>query len=121
MRNATPAANEPSAEQLAMAWRHMARPDRGPRTLHAALADRVWGTCLRALARQLGRPRWQAVQVVIGLPQGQPVPPTPTEPPATARRQHQASGAPLGYWTKGRAIDYKRAAANDRDDPPEAA
>lgn len=112
---------EPTDEQIALAWRHMRRRVGCPATLPATLADHVWGTCLRALARQLGRPRWQATPVAIGLPQGQPVPPTPTEPPATARRQHQASGAPLGYWTKGRGIDYKRAAANDRDDPPEAA
>jgi len=113
--NAAAKPAEPTPEQLALAWRHMRRRVGCPATLQATLADHVWGTCLRALARQLGRPRWQATPVAVSLPQGLPVPPTPTQPPAVARR-YTPSGAPLGLWHKPRGIDLKRAAANDRDD-----
>lgn len=121
-------APEPSRESLALAFRQLRRPDRWPATLDAALAHPTLGTCLRAMARNLSRPAWQPRQVVVGLPQGLPVPTTPTEPPASTRpapspqAQAQRRGPQLNDW-KSRPItmgaparDMKRAAANDRDD-----
>lgn len=95
---ATPAP-EPTAEQLAMAYRHINRPG-CPDTLEAALASPVWATCIRQLARQLHRAR-----PCIAAPVRRStayVPPTPT--------------APRQATQPGRRFDARRAAANDFDD-----
>ena len=55
---AAPAAlPEPTAEQLQLAYRQLARPDRWPPTLEQAMAHPTLGICLRAMARQLSRPQ----------------------------------------------------------------
>lgn len=102
---------EPTLEQLRLAYRQLSNPNRWP-PFEAAVDHPVYGTCLRALARNLGRPRWRPVPVAVSLPRGQPVPPTPTQPPV---RQQARTGPHLGTWAR-RGIDLKRAAANDRDD-----
>lgn len=101
---------EPTLEQLRLAFRQLRSP-RWPRTLDAALAHPIYGKCLRAMARNLGRPSWQPQPVAASLPQGLPVPPTPTQPPA---RQQARTGPQHGTWARS-GIDLKRAAANDRD------
>lgn len=109
---------EPTLEQYALAFRQRARPHRGPATLEAALEDPVYRICLRQMALQLGRPRWQPAQVAAGLPVGPGLPPTPTQarvPPKT-RSTPMFAGGGLGCWPKSNGVDRKRAAANDRDD-----
>lgn len=109
-----PAAPEPEVtpEQLQLAYRQLARPDRWPPTLEQALAHPTLGICLRALARQLSRPRWTGCPVAPALPAGY-VPPTPTEPPP---RSKPAASPITHQWSRRRGIDLKRAAANDLDD-----
>ncbi len=127
--------NSPTAEQLALAYRHLARPG-WPSTLESALGHRVYGVAVRALARKLGRRSWaeaHASQRPHSLPVAA-VPPTPSEPPANARAPRTPSGhaarpgpvgnlpQPLGYWPAQYArpgagwVDRKRLAANDHDD-----
>lgn len=100
---------EPTREQLELAFRQLARPHRWPATLDAALAQPHFATCLRRIALNLGRPRWQGRPAAPGLPNGaaQYVPPTPSAPPPRV-----GSSGPAG----GRTVDRKRAAANDLDD-----
>jgi len=110
-------APEPTPEQLQLAYRQLARPDRWPPTLEQALAHPTLGICLRALARQLSRPRWTGSPVAPTMP-GAWVLPTPTEPPLR-KAQRPAGGAahsPQHLEWRRRGIDLKRAAANDRDD-----
>lgn len=110
-------APEPTPEQLQLAYRQLARPDRWPPTLEQALAHPTLGICLRALARQLSRPRWTGSPVAPTMP-GAWVLPTPTEPPPR-KAQRPAGGAahsPQHLEWRRRGIDLKRAAANDRDD-----
>lgn len=107
-------------EQYALAYRHISRPGWPP--LEQCLRDHVRRTCLAGIARNLGRARWQPAPVATAMPQGLPVPPTPTAPPAklaTPRAPRNAFGSlPIPQvrdWTK-RGVDLKRAAANDLDD-----
>lgn len=111
----TPGADaaDPTREQLELAFRQLARPDRWPATLDKALAVPHFRICLRRLAISLGRPRWQPVPVAPGLPRGGPVPPTPAAPPA--RQRNDFPGPDTGTWKK-RGVDMKRRAANDHDD-----
>lgn len=108
---AAPPAPEPTLEQLRLAYRQLSRPNRWP-PFEAAIDHPVYGTCLRALARNLGRPRWQPVPIAVSLPRGLPVPPTPEAPP----RRVPAPSPITGRWSRARGVDMKRAAANDRDD-----
>lgn len=117
---------EPTEEQLALMYRHLARPG-WPTTLEAALAHRVYGPCLRQAARttNLHRGAWRPQAGAPTVPPHACVPPTPTVPATPA--QHRArTGSPMNataiaYWPHARTlqpqwIDRKRAAANDRDD-----
>ena len=110
------AAQEPSREQLELAFRQLARPHLWPATLDQALARPHMALCLRKLAQQLGRPAWQAGQPrAVGT--SAPVPHTPTAPPP--RRPGSPAPNPrtaLGHSGKPRGVDMKRAAANDRDE-----
>lgn len=108
---------EPTREQLALAFRQLRRPDRWPATLDAALAHPTLGTCLRAMARNISRPAWQAHVPTATLPRGLPVPPTPTDAPLSkvAPRGTALQAPQFPDW-KSRPIAMKRAAANDRDD-----
>jgi hypothetical protein len=105
-------ATEPTREQLQLAYRQLARPDRWPRTLDAALAHPTFGICLRALARQLGRPAWFSAGSAPANAVQPPIPPNPPAPrPRPASRINET-------WPprRGGGVDLKRAAANDRDD-----
>ena len=115
---ATAAHAEPTHEQYALAFRQRQHPNRGPRTLEAALADPVYRICLRQMALRMHRPRWQGQLVATSLPKGPAVPPTPTQPPAATSSSSARlyAGGGIGSWGKPRAVDMKRAAANDRDD-----
>jgi len=104
-------APEPTLEQLRLAYRQLSHPNRWP-PFDAAVDHPVYGTCLRALARNLGRPCWQPVPIAVSLPQGQPVPPTPDAP---LRRTPVVSPI-TSRWSAARGIDLKKRAANDRDD-----
>ena len=95
-----------SDERLALAWRQMRRPPTWPATLEQALADPTRAKCIRGYAAsmgaRLGRPRFDGgVHIGHRLPHA-PVPPTPT--------------APLPRQQASRAMDRKRAAANDFDE-----
>jgi hypothetical protein len=103
-------------EQLRLAFRHLRRPNSWPTTFEAAMADPTFALCLRAMARNLGRPKWQASPVAPSLPAA-PVPPTPTAPPART----PTPAPPPPPRTKHKAprkagVDLKRRAANDLDD-----
>ena len=113
MSNTQRTAPELSRQSLEMAYRQLREPNRWPATLDAALAHPTYGVCLRAMARNLGRPVWQPRVVAAGLPQGLPVPPTPTQPPV---RPPAPRLAPQVAEWRSRGIDLKRAAANDHDD-----
>lgn len=105
---------EPSREQLQLAFRQLRRPSGWPASLDAALQHPVYGICLRAMARTMGRPKWVGHPVAPSLPTA-PVPPTPTAVPAKS-----AAPAPIPRKRRGkRSVDLKRAAANDRDDDTE--
>lgn len=119
---------EPSREQLAMAYRHMARPG-WPPTLDAALQVHHYRICITGLALRLGRPGWKPQHQPLQLmSSGAPVPPTPDQPPPVARgrmnlrsgdeiAQRNATG--LGVWTRTRPaawLDVKKLAANDTED-----
>lgn len=106
-----PRAPQPTPEQLRLAFRQLQRPHTWPPTLEAALAHPVYGKCLRALARNLGRPA-HGGHAAHSLPTGPAVPPVQ---PAPARR-HKATDEGVNLWTRRRGIDLKRAAANDLDD-----
>lgn len=109
-------APELTPEQLQLAYRQLSRPGRWPPTLEQALAHPTLGICLRALARQLSRPRWTGSPVAPTMPAGY-VPTTPTEPPPRkAQRPGGAAHSPQHLEWRRRGIDLKRAAANDRDD-----
>lgn len=111
---------EPTLEQYRLAYRQLSRP--GWPSFDACMQDHVRRTCLAGIARNMGRARWSATVIARGLPQGQPVPATPTAPPAphAKARQHPLHGpgaGTLGSWPRTlRGIDGKRAAANDTDD-----
>ena len=101
---------EPTAEQLQMAYRHLANPS-WPPTLDEALARQAYRVAIYAVARNLGRPRWMgAPRGASTLPAG-PVPPTPTAPPERA-----AAAPKRARYFPANAFDGRRAAANDRDD-----
>lgn len=108
---------ELTLEQLQLAYRQLSHPGRWPPTLEQALAHPTLGICLRALARQLSRPRWTGSPVAPTLPGGY-VPPTPTDPPLRKppRPSGGAAHSPQHQESRRRGIDLKRAAANDRDD-----
>jgi hypothetical protein len=107
----------PSPEQIALAWRQLRRPSVWPASVEAALAHPVYGTCLRAMARQMARPVWQSAPVLSTLPRAglPPVPATPTAPPPRTKAAAAKPHPDLPEW-RHRGIDLKRAAANDRDD-----
>lgn len=113
-------AADPSREQLQLAYRQLAPPNRWPRTLDAALAHPVYGICLRALARQLGRPAWFSASAsarptpTTGT-QATPAPAVPPNPPAPRARPASRINE---TWPprRGGGVDLKRAAANDHDD-----
>ncbi|GAB1389889.1 MAG: hypothetical protein AMXMBFR78_11590 [Rubrivivax sp.] len=108
--------DEPTEEQLRLAYRQLHRPDRWPRTFEAALAHPVYGVCLRALARQLGRPPWAAR---TGTPPAAgaaaPVPPAPSAPPPRRTTSLQPQ-RPTWMRSPSPTTDRKRLAAGDRDD-----
>ena len=95
---------EPTREQLALAYRHLARPG-WPTSVDAAMARHSYATALRQVARILHRGAWRPPghTPLFALPRI--VPPTPTEPPQ--RQKTPGSSKPM---------DMKKAAANDRDD-----
>lgn len=95
---------EPSAEQLALAYRHLARPG-WPTSVEAAMARHSYATALRQVARILHRGAWRPPGHTPLMSLRAHVPPTPTEPPQ--RQKTPGSSKPM---------DMKRAAANDRDD-----
>jgi hypothetical protein len=78
-----PTAPEPTREQLALAFRHMARPG-WPSTLDAALQVHHYRICITGLARRMSRPPWTAQLRPLHLgDNGSTVPPTPFEPNGT--------------------------------------
>lgn len=97
-------APEPSDEQLALAYRHLARPG-WPTSVQAAMAVHSYATALRNVARNLNRGAWRPPgrTPLFSLPSI--VPPTPTQPPG--RQKTPGSSKPF---------DHKKAAANDTDD-----
>lgn len=121
---------EPTEEQLALMYRHLARPG-WPTTLEAALAHRVYGPCLRQAARttNLNRGAWRpaaVAPVALGLCHAH-VPPIPTVqrqvPKAVVRGGSVMHTTPIAYWGHSRTTtpqwlgaDRKRLAANDKDD-----
>ena len=109
---------EPTREQLQMAYRQLARPDRWPRTLDAALAHPVYGICLRALARQLGRPAWFSANARPATAAGAQIASAPAVPPNPPAPRARPSSRINETWPprRGGGVDLKRAAANDRDD-----
>lgn len=110
MPKTTPRPPEPTAEQLRLAWRHLARPG-WPDTLAAALQHPTYGVCIRGLARQLGR-----AQPCVPAPvrhSGAYVPPTPTAPRTTTSAA-QALAARLAR--SAGTHDPRRLAAGDRDE-----
>lgn len=102
----------PTEEQMMLAYRQLARPHLWPPFLEAC-QHRVFGPCLRAMARRLNRPAWTAHPVAPGLPRGGVVPPDPP-PPGTSPR---ASEQGINLWTRRRGIemgvDWKMRQAND--------
>lgn len=118
----------PSAEQLALAYRHHA-DHHWPATLEEALRRPAYRAVILQLARRINRPAWQArTGRQHGLPSA-PVPATPADPSAqagaapTRSPYSKATGLPttLQHWPKARtmgpgSVDCKRAAANDKDD-----
>lgn len=117
---------EPTEEQLALMYRHLARPG-WPTTLEATLAHRIYGPCLRQAARltNLNRGAWRPAAAPPAPQVHAFIPPTPTAP-AQPPKQRQRTGSPMhttaiAYWPAARTappqwIDRKRAAANDTDD-----
>lgn len=104
---------EPTREQLQLAFRQLRRPSGWPASLDAALQHPVYGICLRAMARNLGRPAWLSQPVAPSLPRGF-VPPTPTVPPL--RQQPARPRTELGAWPARRGgHDCKKLCANDKD------
>lgn len=95
-------ATEPTAQQLQLAFRNLRRPHLWPATLEEALAHPTLGVCLRNAARQLGRPTWTGKAST-----GAPPPVAPRTPAPVPQRALPA-------------VDFKRLAANDRDDADEA-
>lgn len=109
---ATVPGTEPTLEQYQLAYRHLSRP--GWPSFDDCMRDHVRRTCLAGIARNMGRPSWVPTHVAISLPQGLPVPPTPTVPPQ--RQQAARPRTELGAWPARRGgHDVKRLAANDRD------
>jgi hypothetical protein len=107
---------EPTLEQLNLALRQLWRPGY-PRTVTEALAHPTFGTCVKGLARNIGRRGPQSHQA-HSLPSA-PVPPTPTAPRAVPRNRAGGGGNSIGLWLRPNPpqwIDGKRLAANDRDD-----
>lgn len=109
MRTNGAAATEPSEMQLRLAYRQLQHPDTWP-PFEQALRHPVYGVCLRAMARCLNRPAWQPQPPTPSLPRGLPVPLTPDEPRSVPRQS-----AITSQWSRRRGIDFKKAAANDRD------
>ena len=97
-------AQEPTAEQLALAYRHLARPG-WPNSVEEAMARHSYATALRQVARTLNRGAWRPLGHTPLMALRTPVPPTPTQPPG--RQKTPGSSKPF---------DTKKAAANDRDD-----
>ncbi len=123
-----PTAPEPTREQLALAYRHMARPG-WPSTLDAALQVHHYRICITGLARRMGRPGWKGQPRPLCLvDNGATVPPTPTEPPRVAPAKgplregpHAPGTTNLGCFPRRAATqlhgpDFKRRAANDTKD-----
>lgn len=92
-----------TAEQLALAWRHMRRPAHWPSTLEAALEDPGRRSCITGYARAMARAPFRPVGSAPAhrLPRP-PVPPTPTHPPLPRRADTR--------------FDARKAAANDLKD-----
>lgn len=97
---------EPTAEQLALAWRQMRNRDACPATLEATLAHPVWSRALHGLAVNLSRRPTTgpgpAADAASRLGTGTYVPPNPSAP------------ARITY-PRLAGVDRKRLAANDRD------
>jgi hypothetical protein len=123
-----PTAPEPTREQLALAFRHMARPG-WPSTLDAALQVHHYRICIVGLARRMSRPAWTALPRPLHLvDNGATVPPTPAEPPKVERARgplrdgpHAPGTTSLGCFPRRGAshlpgADFKRRAANDTKD-----
>lgn len=104
-----PGETELTEEQLQLAFRQLRRPG-WPATLEAALQDPLRCPCIRGLARQMSRTKFNTGARPVPTPMGAPpVPPTPLQPPA--RRQN----VPMPTRTRRPVVDGKRLAANDRD------
>lgn len=116
---------EPTLEQLGIAYRHL-RNHLWPDTVQAALAHPVFGVCLRQAARSVNRACVCVPHRVAVGQLGAYVPPTPTQPrvsPASTARAMHITVYPLAKpkpkaqpKAMGNRFDFKRAAANDRDD-----
>lgn len=112
------AAAPPTAEQIAMAWRHLRNRAGCPDTLDAALAHPVYGRCVHGLAVNLSRraaPTGQlgaAASAAANLGPCRHVPPEPSMP----LPQTRSSTLRLAPRRGTRGIDLKRAAANDTED-----
>lgn len=121
---------EPSVEQLQLAYRALRQPNHWPPTIEAALAHPVYGVCLRAKAREMGRARPVTAPLQLAsLPHDvPPIPPTPAHPPSPRRnsatlaeparqeRPPHVSRRPAAAPRPRGLVDRKRAAANDFDD-----
>lgn len=103
-------AAEPTLEQYRLAYRELRRPGWPP--FEQCMQDHTRRICLAGIARNRSRARWAPAPVAPSLPQGQPVPPTPTEAPGRAFVRPRTE---LAAWPRRGGHDAKRLAANDRD------
>ena len=111
----------PTEEQLRLAYRKLYRPG-WPLSFEAAMAHRTYLVCITGAARTLNRARWADKARRPSLP-AVGLPPTPADPPNALARNGRGpySLAPgpqtqLGAWPGRLGLDYKRLAANDRED-----
>lgn len=91
-------------EQLHLAFRQLRRPH-WPDDLDAALADRVYGPCIRGLAHRLGRRQ-------LGTPPTS-APPRAALPDPNQRDPHAAARIAARRRLPHLTHDPRRAAAND--------
>lgn len=103
---ATPA-DEPSPEQLRLAFRQL-RDAHWPDTVEQALEHPIYGPLVRTQARRMRRATWTAAPRPASLPQHAPeLPPTPELPPRAAR--------PASSSLPRLRHDPRRLAANDHE------